>query len=311
MAEHLSVTPSGVGILFEDGEKDPVTKKGKKRCYTIARLEAEPGDVTEYVREHGTQLPSVTTILGIIDKPGLQWAAEKLTVKGCVKLAQNGELPQNPEAALGKLWHEGLRFRQVWDSKADRGKLSHEDLVHLAEGRALPALDSYPEDQRKFAQGLASFLADFRPAVLESETMVASLEHGYSGRPDLVATLGITQLPDGSGPAPLGRGLLDLKTHDKMPRTKAGKVKTPYPENLLQLGLYEIARRESGYERTDWQAVVAVDSEGNYDFTVSWLEPEAALDFLPAYKTFKLASSRVKTAADQRPVGFDQAELAA
>lgn len=321
MAEHFEITPSGVGILFEDGDKDPATGKGKKRKYTIAAIpgdEREPiATAVEWVREKGDEFPSVSKIIGILSKGGLDWAAAKLTVAGCVELAAEGDLPQDPDAVIGRLFARELWFRQVWDRKADRGKLSHEDLVHIAAGRDLPPLDAYSSDQRAFVQGIAGFLADFRPTIHESEQMVASLKHGYSGRPDLVVTLGIDRLPDGSGPAPQGRGLLDLKTHEKLPRnapTKAcpaGPVKTPYPDNHVQLGLYEVARVESGYQATDWRAVLSVDSKGRYDFTCSWLEPEDALHFLPAFRTFKSISSRVKKPADQRPVGFDQALKAA
>lgn len=314
MAEHLAITPTGVGILFEDGLPDPVTGKGKKRRYLIGRLgelRSLDEQVTEdYLREKGEELPSVTTVLGILDKPGLPWVAERLTVEGCVRLAAEGGLPQDPERALGRLGQEGLRFRQVWDAKAERGTLRHEDWVHLFAGRELPELDELPESHRKMAMGFAAFLSDFRPTIHEAEQMVASLEHGFSGRPDAVVTLGIDRLPDGT-PAPRGRGLVDLKNHERLPRTKPsktfpkGQVKTPYPENFHQLGLYEIGRVECGYEPTAWRAVVSVDASGDYDFTCSWMEPEEALAFLPAHSAHKRAASRVKRPADQRPAGFE------
>lgn len=310
MAESLAVTPTGVGILFEDGSD------GKWRSYRICalpdRFNQEPDhDVAiEYVREHGEKYPSVTTILDVtVNKPGLQWASARLSVAGCVELAKNGGLPQDPKAAWDALYRKGLTFRQVWDSKADRGTLSHEDLVRLAQGRELPALATYPEDQRGFARGIAAFVADLRPVICESETMLASIEHGYAGRCDLVVELMAPRFSDGT-PTPKGRGLLDLKTHESLPRTKPSKTypkgqpKTPYPENFLQLGLYEVARRECGYEATNWQAVVTVDATGNYDFTCSWLEPRAALDFIPAHRRLKEVAPRVKRPADQLPVGL-------
>lgn len=299
---HTTTTPSGFAIEFEDGEPDPQTDKRKQRCYRV----------------NGEKLPSVTTILGMLDKPGLPWAAEKLTVAGCIALAQEGSLPTFVPAALSAMKARELRFRQVWDKKAERGHLTHSDLIALMLGRELRALSSYLPEERAFIQGASSWHADFRPRVEEHEQMVASVEHGYSGRPDFTATLGVKTLPDGT-PAPRGLGLLDVKTHEELPRTKPsktyprGQVKTPYPENLLQLGLYEVARRESGHEPTDWQAVVSIDSHGDWDFTVSWLPPDHCLSLLPAYRLFKGASSRVKTPNDQRPVGFDQefAEAAA
>ena len=299
MALHETTTPSGISIVFEDGLPDPVTEKSKQRCYLV----------------NGQKLPSVTTILGMLDKPGLIWWSEKITAEGCIELAREGMLPLQTDAALGQLASRQLRHFQVSEKKAERGKLSHEDLVHLAAGEALPGLDTYPGEQRAFARGLSGLMADLRPTIHESEQMVASVEHGFAGRPDMVVTLGAEHLPDGSL-LPPGRGLLDLKTHDKMPRTKPsqtypkGNLKTPWPEALLQVGLYEVARRESGYEATDWQGVIRVDAEGFADFTVSWLEPERALDLLPAFRLFKDAGSRVKQATDQLPVGLGPAVAA-
>ena len=311
MAEHLTVTPTGTAILFEDG-----IGTSAWRSYRIAQLPERFMDdredlAVEYVREHGTKLPSVTTILGAtIEKPGLQWAAARMTAKACGELAKEGKLPPSPDEVWDVLYREGLTFRQQWDNKADRGTLTHEDLVHIAEGRELPSLNTYPPEQQQFVRGLACFLADLRPGIIESEQMVASLSHGYAGRCDLVVEFEAQRFPDGT-PTPQGRGLVDLKTHEKLPRTKPsktypdGQLKTPYPENFLQLGLYEVARRECGLEATDWQAILTVDANGDYDFTCSWLQPEAALDFIPAYKTFKAVGSRVKRPADQLPVGLD------
>lgn len=299
MAVQTLTTPSGFVVEFEDGTPDPDTGKAKRREYRV----------------NGRKLPSVTTILGILEKPGLPFWSERLTAEGCIELARDGGLPLDVDGALGQLTRRQLRHFQIKEQKAERGKLSHEDLVHLAAGRDLPPLDSYPEDQRGFVRGLAAFLADYRPEIVHSELMVASLEHGYAGRLDLHAELGITTQPNGR-PAPRGVGLLDLKTHDRLPSTKPskanpeGQVKTPYPEHLIQVGLYEMASRESGYDPTDWQAIVRVDAEGNYDFTVSWLEPEAALELLPAYRLFRSVSSRVKTEGDTLPVGLGE-EVAA
>jgi hypothetical protein len=299
MAEHLTVTPSGFEIVFEDGEKDPQTGKGKKRCYTV----------------NGDKLPSVTTVLGMLDKPGLKWWAEELGVAGAIELARDGGLPVKVETALGQMARRGLRHFQVSEQKADRGKLSHEDLVKFFAGEALPSLDQYPEDQRGFVRGLASFLADARPQIHASELMVASVEHGFAGRLDSQGTFGAKRLPDGCL-LPRGLGQIDLKTHDKLPRTKpskthpAGQLRTPYPEHLLQVGMYEVATRESGYDETAWQGIVRIDAEGNYDFCCSWLEPESVLALVPAYRVFKEAGARVKTERDTLPVGLGEAVAA-
>jgi hypothetical protein len=255
---HETTTPSGLVIAFEDGEPDPETGKGKRRCYTV----------------NGDKLPSVTTVLGVIDKPGLQWAAEKLTVAGCVALARRGELPQHPDAALGKLGHEGLRFRQVWDQKAQSGSLAHEDLVALAAGDAtLRDLADLSDVERGHARGVSAWYADYRPEVVDQELMVASVEHGFAGRLDMRATT--FKLP--------GLGLWDLKTTDELPRFKNGRVKPPYDEHLWQVEAYEVAARESGYGESDYRAVLRVDANGEYDVTVSWVSAAGFLSALQLY----------------------------
>lgn len=294
---HETVTPTGISIVFEDGEPD-AGGKSKRRAYTI----------------DGKKLPSVTTILGMLDKPGLPWAAEKLTVAAAIALAKEGELPLNVMGAISRMGARDLRFRQVWDKKAERGHLSHADLIALMLGEETRPLSEFLPEERKFIQGGASWFADFRPTVREHEQMVASVKHGFAGRPDFTATLGIRTLPDGS-PAPRGLGLWDVKTTEEFPRTKPsktypdGQLRTPYPENLVQVGLYEVARRECGYPPTDYRAIVRLDSHGVYDVTVSWREPEDALRLLPAYEEFRACSQRVKTKGDQLPVGFDQAAI--
>jgi hypothetical protein len=293
---HEHTTPAGVLIAFEDGEPNEAGAR-KRRCY--------------YVNGEKPRRGSVTGILDMLDKPGLKWWSEGLAVEGCIQLARDGGLPLSKEAALGRLTQEGLRHFQVSEKKADRGKLSHEDLVRFALGEAPRPLSSYPVEDQGFIRGVSSMLADLRPEIALSEYMVASVEHGYAGRPDMQAVITAARLPDGT-PAPRGVGLLDLKTVDKFPRSQPsktyplGNVKTPYPENLHQLGLYEVAGVEAGYPRTDYRAVVRVSADGEWDLTVSWLEPEMSLALLPAFDAFKAASQRVKRATDQLPVGLGE-----
>jgi hypothetical protein len=296
MAEHLTVTPSGIGILFEDGEKDPETGKGKRRCYTVGRIELavaassvkeERENWKDQVRTRGEKLPSVTTVLGCLDKPGLMYAAEKLAVAGAIELAAGGELPLYVDAALSRMKSRERRFFQVWGKKADRGTLAHEDLVSVVAGGEIRELSSYSNDEQGFIRGVSAFAADWRLDVVDQELMVASVEHGYAGRLDLRART--HRIP--------GLGLWDLKTTESLPRYKGGEVKPPYPEHMAQLAGYELAARESGYGETDYQAVVRVDASGAYDMTVSWADQGCFLAFLGAYRALRGLSSRPKAEA--------------
>lgn len=265
---HTTVTPSGYSIEFEDGEPDPTTGKTRRRAYTV----------------NGEKLVSVTTVLGCLDKPGLKYAAEKLGVAGAVALAKDGRLPATVDGALSRMKSEDLRFWQIWGKKSDRGTLAHEDLVKLATGTPLPPLDDLEPEQRGFAQGVAGWYADARPVAIEQEAMVASVEHGFAGRPDLYCTIPTLH--------PTARFLLDLKTTEELPRDRYENVKAPYPEHLLQLAGYEVARVESGYEPSDYQAVLRVDASGATDLFVTVVDPALFLGVLGAYKALKGVPSK-------------------
>lgn len=260
---HEITTPSGIVITFEDGEPDPETGKSKRRTYLC----------------DGEKFDSVTTVLGCLDKPGLKYAAEKLAVAGAIELARNGGLPQNVDGALSRMKSEGLRFWQIWGAKALRGTVSHEDLVALTMGHEIADVDTYPVDQQAFIRGVSGWVADERPEIEEAEVMVASTELRVAGRHDLFG-----RLPRRHSSA---KFLLDLKTTESLPRDKAGNVKPPYPEHLLQLGAYERLRRDSGYEPSDYQGVLRVDASGEYDLFITVADPDAFVAVLGAYRALK------------------------
>lgn len=261
MAEHTTVTPSGFQIVFEDGLADPETGTSKRRAYMV----------------NGETLPSVTTVLGVMEKAGLKFAAEKLTVAACLELARTGELPESVMGTLSRMKSRGLRFYQIWDSKKDRGTLAHEDLVALAAGDPLKPLESYPVSSRKVLQGVADWFATERPEVLASEVMVASLAYGFAGRFDLLARLPRRDVV----------ARVDLKSTEELPRKKSGDAKPPYGENLAQLALYEVAAVESGYAASDVQAVLRVDASGAWDFHVTETDPRVGLAAVELYRALR------------------------
>jgi hypothetical protein len=287
MAEHFEITPSGVGILFEDGEPDPTTMKSKRRSYTYAQLPpieaategATHGLQVAYVRDNGTRQPSVTTVLGCLEKKGLQYAAEKLSVQGAIDLARDGALPVTVDGALSRMKSQGLRFFQVWAEKGKRGTLAHDDLLALLTGKDPSDLTTLSEGQRNVVQAVSGWYADNRPVAEQTETMVASITHGYAGRLDFFGTIPVLH--------PTAKILLDLKTTALLPRYKGGGIKPPYIEHLLQLDGYEGLRLESGYEPADFGVVLRVDETGATDLFVTVLDPDRFLSVLGAYKTLK------------------------
>ncbi len=269
MAEHATTTPSGWQIVFEDGLPDKVGKS-KRRTYTV----------------DGERYPSVTTALGVIEKPGLLYAAEKLTVSACIELARDGELPLYVDAALSRMRARELTFRAIWNQKAERGTTTHEDLLLLATGEPLRELALYPPEVRGFLKGVAAWFADVRPEVVDSELFVASKAHGFAGRLDLRCVI------DGRVT------LVDLKT-GPIQRNKDGTVKPPYTEAIAQVGAYELAARECGYGSTDVQAILRVDEDGERDFYVTVAEPRvflAALELYRALRGLRAPSSQLELA---------------
>jgi hypothetical protein len=265
LAEHTTTTPSGLTIVFEDGLPGP-DGKSRRRSYTV----------------NGQKLPSVTTVLNCLDKPGLVIWGEKIGLAGAIALAQEGNLPAYLDAALSAMQARNLRSFQASKKAADRGTLSHEDLLAIVTGEKPADLNGVPINQHGFLRGVAAFVSQHRPEALDAETMVASVEHGFSGRYDLRARLrGVD-----------GIGLLDLKTTEQLPRYKNLAVRPPYDENLLQVEGYDIASVESGYGKSDYRAIVRVDSKGDWDLTISWAAHDDFLAALRLYQHLRELSDR-------------------
>jgi hypothetical protein len=251
---HEETTPSGLVIAYEDGLPDP-EGKSKQRAYWI----------------DGEKCPSVTTVLSCLDKPGLPYAAEKLTVEGMLQL---DEPVRSVEVAIERLYSEGLRFFQAWQRKGTRGTEVHDALVDLIAGRDF----KMPLDESTlfYIRALERWYEAESPETTQSEVMVASKVHQVAGRFDWLGVLPMVHWDA------LIR--LDLKTVEKMPRYPNGNIRPPYPENLAQLAGYELCARESGYPASDYQAVLRVDKEGTTDLFVTVVDPDYFLAILGAYR---------------------------
>lgn len=208
----VETTPSGLEIAFWDSE-NVETGQPQQRRYLV----------------DGERFPSVTTILGILDKSDflIPWA---------VRLAE-----------------QGVNWRDVRDEAGERGRATHQLVLDVLLGRQRN-LSSLTEDHRPYGQAAMKWLMRRSPAVIEAERMVASVEHGYTGRFDLLCRLDADRVR------------VDFKTVTEW-KYRDGKRLPPYPENALQLDLYEPAARESGYEAADYGMVVRLGPDGTFDET--------------------------------------------
>ena len=179
------------------------------------------------------------------------------------------------------LQREGKDWRDVRDEAAQRGTNSHSLLLQvLTKGRA--GLADLPDDERAYGQAAFRWLRHAEPDVDMTECMVASVEHGFAGRFDLLASI------DGA------RTLVDFKTVTKWSYFGPGKKRPPYEENLLQLDLYQQALAESGYEPAERGMIVRLGPDGTFDETPVDLEPTRGLGVLAAYQAKKLAGKALR-----------------
>jgi hypothetical protein len=161
----------------------------------------------------------------------------------------------------------GEDWREVRGKAATRGTGAH-DLVVGTLLKKRTSLADLPEKYRPWGQAAYRWLAHANPKVEAAEQVVVSTEHRYAGRFDLFTADGIR---------------IDFKTVTRWAE-RNGKRLPPYPENVLQLDLYEQAAVESGFPAADVGMIVRLGPDGTYDETPVNPEPERGLAVLGAYR---------------------------
>jgi hypothetical protein len=160
-------------------------------------------------------LPSVTTIMGVLDKSGplIGWA-KRITAEAAVdnrdQLATWMEL--GGRAGAISLLTKAASVKR--DKAADVGTRVHA----LAESVARGVPVELTEEERPFLTAYQLFLKEWEPRYLATEEMVVSLTHGYGGTFDAIVEM--------AGDV----WMLDTKTS-----------KGCYPETSLQLAAYTFA----------------------------------------------------------------------
>jgi hypothetical protein len=172
----------------------------------------------------GATFPSVTNILGVIDKPALKFWAAKSAAEAAVRyfnerrvlFEATGDWSLDPKEAVETI--KRAPWRKSGDA-AERGTDVHAAVEELVcKGMLYEPEEWSPEVLAHVAQ-YQRFADDFEPFPLFAEATCYSTTYGYAGTLDIIA-----DLP--------GRGLfvLDIKTG-----------KGIYPEAALQLAAYRWA----------------------------------------------------------------------
>lgn len=166
----------------------------------------------------GDELPSVTNIIGVLDKPAIpRWAAKMVAVNAWKMRHSLDEMGEDEavDVLKGSPWRKSGRA-------ADRGTSVHDYLEARAEGRDLPVLSG---EALTYKAGADRFLEQYRPEFVRTEFTVFG--DGYAGTADFLARIG-------------GRLVIgDYKTS-----------KALYPEIALQLAAIRYAHTIVGPDGT-------------------------------------------------------------
>jgi hypothetical protein len=157
-------------------------------------------------------LPSVTTVIGVLDKSGplVGWAKRETAACAVRNLDMLVGMRATGGDAAATDWLKKIPDYQR-DTAADIGTRIHRLVEQLARGTEPEVTAEEPP----FVDGYRRFLAAYQPRFLAVEEMVASLRHRYAGTLDAIAVIGGETF------------LLDVKSG-------AGV----YPETALQLAGY-------------------------------------------------------------------------
>jgi len=250
---------------------------------------------------NGVSVPSVTTVLDVLNKGGLTIWGMRVGIQGVLTLFEQSALTtyidwEDENELIGiaegeDVWpadvpsvellmkEHKLRTNDVKNDASDRGQNVHNALEDWAKTGKIPRAHEFPPEEQGYVEGIVKFLEDADPVPIRTEVMVGSATHGFAGRYDLEIELAETKrirlTPKQKWQdVPAGYYLIDCKS-----------AKDVYPDtNFRQLGGYEGARLECGYPPTDAQYVLNVNGEGSYQFRKSTAKFADFLDVLAVYR---------------------------
>ena len=303
-------TPSGIEVLYQS---EP------KRLYKVRRTvcrECDGGGAgcPGCHELNWSEVPSVTTVLEVLDKPALPWWGMKVGAEGVLAMHNMGLLKSVPhqgqqvlacastdgttglvvagvEQVIELLTRHKLTVNHVRDRAGVRGTSVHDALEVWANEGTLPDPAMFPPAEQGYVQGLLAFLTDAKVEPIASEVMVGSVQYGFAGRYDIrlrvledCAVVFHRTPVRGPQYAALSEGMLllgDLKTSSGV-----------YLSHSRQLEAYEGASVECGYDPTDARGILHVNPDGTYEFVRSKAEFEDFLCVLEVWRSDKRMKER-------------------
>jgi hypothetical protein len=156
--------------------------------------------------------PSVTSILSILAKPGLEkWKLDQVAL-ACLRTPKTTEESED-------YWCNRIRnaaFEQV-EQAADLGTMIHGALELAMAG------EPYADDLRPYVEPVMKWKEQTGIEIVEREIKVVNTQHGFAGTADVLFRYGQS-----------GIGILDYKTR----KTKPGEKVSAYDNQAMQLAAY-------------------------------------------------------------------------
>lgn len=293
----VEVTPSGIPVYYQSKPKRLYRIGGfDARDYTDSEeaMTALLQSASHANEEDWREVPSVTTVLGVLDKPALVWWGQRIGMGGALELLREGVLRDDLDAMIDELTARKITVNHVRDKAGDRGQAVHDALENWARHGHMPDPSIYPEEQEGYVRGLVAFLRDVPSAEPEgAEVLVASSEHGYAGRYDLrIRTSKEHEVV-------VRRTATKVRKRALLPGLLLADLKTSkgiYGSHSRQLEAYEQASVESGYEPTDGRGILKVSPDGTYEFVRSWATFEDFRVVLDVWNSEHAMAARKKAA---------------
>lgn len=225
----LSSTPQGQKPLFFSEDGSHWYYSDGRACHTVAN-KSKPGTERNTTLKDARKLrllPSVTTLMKILDRPGLNnWRCEMAVLAALTLPMKEGE---TPDAFARRVATDADSIR---DEAADFGKSIHYHTEIYAKWLADPIgkfiTEAMPAKAKPFMENVVNWfeenIDDTQP--ISAERVVVNHALGYAGLRDLKATHRTH-----------GLCVIDFKTQGVKP---GGKINF-YPEWVKQLAAYDLA----------------------------------------------------------------------
>lgn len=268
-----------IGIRYWEKDKEAGVKRHYEIRYPVGYDSSD---------EEWREVPSVTTVQGVLHKEALIGWAQRVGAGGVVSLvnmkvlrpgltpgghevlsfldpARGGMVVCDEWEAVELLKQHGMAQHQIKDEGAERGTSVHEAFESYMKFGRLPDPSSFPITEQGYVNALLAFLTDSELEPRASEVMVCSVEDGWAGRYD-----GDGFLPKSTElwthRTPKGRG--DQKTwfESGLYRVDVKTGKGAFPEHGEQLEAYEKGAVECQLPATLQRCVIHCAEDGQYRF---------------------------------------------